>query len=717
MIRGGTSTSSTSRPPRDASGKAVRSTSARCASESPRSMCRKVPSRPSTTARIRHEPRADGEREASCPSTGPRSSVGPSGSIARTSASPARRPSRSAKEASRRAQSGGTPSTVTPETDADGPALAVSRTHGTDGLDAGNRLEPGERRGLEDGDERAEVLPHDDVGRHRERRLVPLARGRASSGTPRRGTRARVRAPGRRPRSRRRLATGASETPARRAPRAPPPRASVRPTAGRSRAAATAAANATRPGQDEEHDRRGAARGELVRLHRAAREDAERRQRGSDRGDVDRGDPPAASAVDRDGHRDHAGSDDRRPEAEQEARRGEQALREHVPDRRSRGGRDDRAGHDADHPADDRAAEADGGALGPGQERPLPRLRAVPREPPPRGREIAPHGARREDGEGDEQRGRLAADEQQPPAGDGRGALRFAQLLRRQRDATRRTSRPAASRAPDRRPERRPSTCQSLGVPAGKRLHPGVAPIRPREDGRRDEARDALGHDERRGGRAVVRRGAPQSAERPRHPRARCRSAARKSPKSCRERRAAVPTCTIRRPGTSGSLPVPRRRSTSQRSGRQVRGSRPLRSRTYGAEPVDGREPDEGPADRALADERDRRRVGPPAGARARCARHGRDRASRRPAPRERRTTPHGPPASPPGAGRRPARRARSFATVVPARISASTAAAAVIPSAATSAPPSRRRRRLPASARTYPAPFTGRSPAAWRRR
>ena len=74
---------------------------------------------------------------------------------------------------------------------------------------------------------------------------------------------------------------------------------------------------------------------------------------------------------------------------------------------------------DADEPADHRAGHGDDRALGHGEEPQLPAPRPVPGEPPPGRLEIAPHAPRREDGEGKEQGRRLAADEQQPPPGDG----------------------------------------------------------------------------------------------------------------------------------------------------------------------------------------------------------------------------------------------------------------------------------------------------------
>ena len=160
--------------------------------------------------------------------------------------------------------------------------------HRPNGLDAGNRLEPGEGRGLEDGDERAEVLPHDDVRGYRERRLVPLTRGQRRA----------VRLGEARERERERQEGGCGSGGAwRPRERDAGEAGAVRTATARERTSqcgqeprgCDGRGERDEAGQDEEHDRRSAARGELVRLDRAAREHAEGGQRGRDRGDVDRG--------------------------------------------------------------------------------------------------------------------------------------------------------------------------------------------------------------------------------------------------------------------------------------------------------------------------------------------------------------------------------------------------------------------------------------------
>ena len=523
MIRGGTSTSSTSRPPRALRAKAVRSTirpmRLRVAQVD-------VPERAVATLDDGADTRrAPGRRRARgrAPARGRED---PSGRPAR---SPARarsgsRPSRSAREASRRAHPAATPSTVTPETDADGPALAVSRTTGRTVSTPGTASKRASGAAWRTGTSALRFSrtttsagtayaawscsPVESVERY------AAARDASASASARKAA-AVPAAPGDR----------ASETPASRAPRAPPPRASARP-----RPAAD-----VRPRRRRRTRRGRAGRGARPPQcrPRRARPAAPRRSRG-------RRAPPARQRPRRRRSRRSSARLRRRPRRPPRSRRRPTTAvprpsRRPVGERRlsvstSQTGAPDAAATIApammpDHPADDRAAEADGGALGPGQERPLPRLRAVPGEPPPRGREIASHGARREDGEGDEERRRLAADEQQPPAGDGRGALRFAQLLRRQarRDQEDESAcsvaraRSASGEEPVDLPEPR--------RPCLQRLHPAVAPIRPGEDGRRDEARDALGHDERCGGGPVVpSRSAAERGATSASARARCRS-------------------------------------------------------------------------------------------------------------------------------------------------------------------------------------------------
>ena len=256
----------------------------------------------------------------------------------------------------------------------------------------------------------------------------------------------------------------------------------------------------------------------------------------------------------------------------------------------------------------DGARDRDDRALGQGQQPQLPAAGAVPGEPAPGRLEIAPHAPRGEHGEGEEQRGRLAADEQQPPPGDRRGSLGRPQLLDGRLHAVadrvggeggarllaprrrgRRSPRAAAGRPRAARPRRSSGTCWPSPVPAS-------APRSPR---RRRAAPAAAGD-------SALPAAAPAP---PRDPRARCRSArgSRRTAGSsgaspCRPARAAARA----RPGARRCLAA-----AGPRSGPGVhrRGRRPLVRWTYGARPVDAGERDEVAGDGALAEEDDRGRA------------------------------------------------------------------------------------------------------------
>ena len=252
----------------------------------------------------------------------------------------ARRPSRRATAAPRGRASGATPSTVTPETDAAGPALAVSAD--VTGARPRRRGPPRTERAARPGgrDEGAQVLPHDDVGRHRERRLVALA---GLEGRPVRLREAGERhgegqERGRDPRRAR--GAGERDPGQARVPCASAPRAS-RPTAGRSRAAATATANATRPGRTRSTAAAAPPDGELVRRppRRSRGSRAPRAARRPRQGRAHR--TPRPARLDRDRHGDHSGRDGGGRKAEQEPAGDSTLSREHVADGRpGRGGRD-----------------------------------------------------------------------------------------------------------------------------------------------------------------------------------------------------------------------------------------------------------------------------------------------------------------------------------------------------------------------------------------
>ena len=124
--------------------------------------------------------------------------------------------------------------------------------------------------------------------------------------------------------------------------------------------------------------------------------------------------------------------------------------------------------------------------------------------------EVSPQRGRGEHGEGEEERRRLAADEQQPAAGDRARPLGLAQLLDRRRHVEGERGdlqlrpRPvdAGGKLVD-LPQPRP--------PWRERPDPGVAAVRAGESRRGGEHVDALGEEERRGRRPVVADRALQS--------------------------------------------------------------------------------------------------------------------------------------------------------------------------------------------------------------
>ena len=71
-----------------------------------------------------------------------------------------------------------------------------------------------------------------------------------------------------------------------------------------------------------------------------------------------------------------------------------------------------------DNPPDRRAGKREPGRLGGGLQLELPAAGAEPRQPRSRGGHVAPEPRRREGREGEQERSRLPADEEQPPAGD-----------------------------------------------------------------------------------------------------------------------------------------------------------------------------------------------------------------------------------------------------------------------------------------------------------
>ena len=277
-------------------------------------------------------------------------------------------------------------------------------------LDPGQALVALERRRPQHRDEGTEVLAHDDVGRERERGPVALAarEGRAVRlGEHREPDRERQE--GRcDPCSARR----ASERDAREAHARSPPAGEQPPDEGEKPRGADGHREPDEARQEEEHERRRPALGELVRIHGATREDAERRDDGDHGGELGKAEASGATRLERDGEEDDERGAHGDGEPEQEAERGDHALGQDGGRGRTGGDRRHGSGKASDQPAERRAAEADGRALRSRQEVAVHSGRAVPREPAPGGSKIASQRAGRENGERDQERSRLAADEQ-----------------------------------------------------------------------------------------------------------------------------------------------------------------------------------------------------------------------------------------------------------------------------------------------------------------
>ena len=133
----------------------------------------------------------------------------------------------------------------------------------------------------------------------------------------------------------------------------------------------------------------------------------------------------------------------------------------------------------------------------------MPAAGPVPREPPPRRFEVAPHRARGEHGEREQERRRLAADEEQPPSGDGGVVLHGAKLLDRRLDA----EAPRGGGESGTRALARPDEAVDLPqarLPGGERPDPRVAAVRVRDGRCPRQGPDSLRHDERGGRRPVI---------------------------------------------------------------------------------------------------------------------------------------------------------------------------------------------------------------------
>ena len=220
----------------------------------------------------------------------------------------------------------------------------------------------------------------------------------------------------------------------------------------------------------------------------------------------------------------------------------------------------------------------------------MPAAGPVPREPPPRRFEVAPHRARGEHGEREQERRRLAADEEQPPPGDGGVVLHGAKLLDRRLDA----EAPRGGGESGARALARPDEAVDLPqarLPGGERPDPRVAAVGVRDGRCPRQGPDSLRHDERGGRRPVIARMPAAGPVRPHDRRGRCRSAPENPRRAgssgacpCRPGRAGAPAHPAARPllaaagprSAPGCTRVGAGRSTT---GRTVRGPRRRRAR------------------------------------------------------------------------------------------------------------------------------------------
>ena len=326
-------------------------------------------------------------------------------------------------------------------------------------------------------------------------------------------------------------------------------RAKSRPTTGRSRAAPIAAANPTSPGQEEQDDRRRPALGELVRVHRAAREDSERGDEGERRrrARAARSVPHAAARARRSGRRrarhPARGSPSRcraeRARSPRGPRRGAPAATAAAPPARLR------------RPSRALRPEANGSALGSRQQASLTGGRAVPREPAPGGGEVAPVARR--------PRARRTRTGARPP----RRRRAAAVARRRSRRARPRAApRPASQRPGGRaRLERRPAPGRRL--PRARRSPTAVVCRRPAVAPSRSCGRSARARARRRAPRLLPRRRAALAGGGGSPPRRRAPARARRRPARCRSARE-----SRRRAAASAASPFrPRRRAGPSRPG------------------------------------------------------------------------------------------------------------------------------------------------------
>ncbi len=227
----------------------------------------------------------------------------------------------------------------------------------------------------------------------------------------------------------------------------------MRTSGPKSRAAATAAEKAIRPGSrsSTSPDAWSSARREVSAAPPAS--DATTIASATTAATSTRPEAPPGLRGHGGGDRDHRRGEHDHSDCDREPRGREDALAENGPDRRT-GALCNHDGHaEAEEPPDERSGARHERALDDRQQSQVPAPRAVPREAPPGRLQITAHTSRCQNGEREEQCGRLPANEQQPATRHGCRPFRCPKLLHRRlhavADRPRRQSRASAFAPPD----------------------------------------------------------------------------------------------------------------------------------------------------------------------------------------------------------------------------------------------------------------------------
>ena len=256
-------------------------------------------------------------------------------------------------------------------------------------------------------------------------------------------------------------------------------------------------------GHEQEQQCRSFSTRELFLVRRATDERDGDDERGGERHDVERAETStvARGQRDRDPHED--GCDRCRHDGDSEPGGRDDAFSQDVTHGRSGKTRDGRTDRDAGGPAQENPDEGDRARLEGVEQPELPALRPEPRESAASGLEVASHAARGEDGERQQQRGALAADEQEARARHFGRPLGVPQLLDGRIDPERRRSLGELD-AGTLAPRQEPVDVPQPWLAGSDGPDPRVRPIRAGEKRRGRESVTAFGDDERRWSRSVV---------------------------------------------------------------------------------------------------------------------------------------------------------------------------------------------------------------------